>query len=167
MQNPAKLCVWLTFDSRRLESIILRLSEQFAGPIFQPHCTIIGKTDVALVRLKSAVINTAEQLNIREVHIDKIGFSDEFWESYYLELAEDQVIIRLHNKLTEFLGIDQKSDYFPHISLMYNSINEIEKRKIKLPIEIGETINIRSLQITECGDRVENWKPVFEMKINS
>lgn len=167
MQNPAKLCVWLTFESKKLESIILSLSEQFDGPVFQPHCTIIGKTDVAFPRLKSVVINAAEQLSTREVHIDKIGFSDKFWESYYLELAEDHAIIRLHNKLTAILGIDQKSDYFPHISLMYNSVNEIEKRKIELPVEIGETINIRSLQITECGDRVENWKPVFELKINS
>ena len=163
MQNAVKHCIWLTFDSALLESIIHDLSETYNTPIFQPHCTIIGRTNISLVQLKAAIIGVVNGEDIQNIRVGGVGYRDEFFMSYYLEIKEKQTLTKLHQNFAYILELEEDTDYFPHISLMYSSMKELEKQKINIPIQIGDVIKIKSIQITECNDNVENWKPVFEL----
>ena len=167
MINANKHCIWLTFESRELANIINNLSDRFHGPVFQPHCTLVGKTDISIIKLKSAITNVMESTNLKEIHIENVNFSDNYWRSFYLELKEKNKLTRLHEKLMELLSLEISDDYIPHISLMYNLISEKIKKDIELPIELGQSIQLRSIQITKCDEYVENWKPVFQLIINN
>lgn len=163
MQNTIKYCIWLTFESELLKSIIHELSKRYSAPVFQPHCTIIGRTEIPLIKLKSAVINVIDDHNIKEISLEGIGYRDEYWMSYFLTISEKHILTYLHNNLMKLLGLSEDLEYLPHISLLYCSLSESEKREIIIPINFGNRIKTRSIQITECGEKVENWKPVFEL----
>ena len=88
MQNEVKHCIWLTFGSTLLDSIINDLSEEYNTPIFQPHCTIIGRTSIPLVQLKSALISIIGDTVMQNIRVGDIGYRDDYFMSYYLEILE-------------------------------------------------------------------------------
>jgi len=79
-------CIWLTFDSSNLSEIIIKLAKKYKGPVFQPHCTLVGKTDISVPRLKSAIINLMSNYKPIEVHPLKIEYTYNIWRALYIEL---------------------------------------------------------------------------------
>jgi len=165
MQNSPKHCIWLTFESELLETIIADLSKKYRTSIFQPHCTIIGKTEIPVVQLKSAIVGVRDSINLKKVTVSNIEQREDYWMSYYLTFYEKQIVSDLRKRLVSTLEIKVTSDFYPHISLMYNLMEDSKKEDIKIPIGEGEVIKTRSIQITDCSSRVEEWKPIFELNI--
>lgn len=163
MKNNVKHCIWLTFESALLDSIIFELSEKYNTPIYQPHCTIIGRTTISLVQLKAALVSVVGGTKIQNIRVGDIGYRDDYFMSYYLEILDNQFVTDLHKNLTAILDLEERADYLPHISLMYSSMQYSEKHNIKIPINKGDVIKAKSLQITDCTENIENWKPVFEL----
>jgi 2'-5' RNA ligase len=158
-------CVWLTFKSPDISEIILKLAREYDGPVFQPHCTILGKTDKSLPRLKSAVIDLISNYESIDVHPVKISFTDNLWRALYIELDEKTILNKWHEDTCESLDIECDNDYLPHISLMYNTISAREKGKLLGKIKLKSVYKIKSIQIIECSDKVNDWRTVFELKI--
>jgi len=158
-------CVWLTFDSADLSEIILNLARDYNGPIFQPHCTLIGKTDVSLPRLKLAIIDLNSNFDLSKVHPKEINYSENYWRSLYIELDEKIVLTKWHEYICHSFSIDNDKEYLPHISLMYNSISREEKKRIAKNIRLQSSYKIKSIQIIDCSEKVDDWRMVFELKI--
>jgi hypothetical protein len=119
--------------------------------------------DIPLVQLKSAIVNAVDSINLQEVTVSKIEYREDYWMSYFLTFCEKQIVSELRKGLLDALGIQEISDFYPHISLMYSSLSEDEKVRIKVPVHEGDVIVVKSIQITECEGNVESWKPVFEL----
>ena len=97
-------CIWLKFDSANLSEIILNLARKYNGPVFQPHCTLIGKTDVSLPRLKLAIVNLISNYKPIEVHPRKINYTDSLWRALYIELDEKKVLSKWHDHICNLLN---------------------------------------------------------------
>ena len=158
-------CLWLKFDSSDLSEIIIKLAQKYNGPIFQPHCTLIGKTDVLLPRLKSAIINLTSNYKPIEVHPEKIDYTDNIWRALYIELKEKKILTKWHKYICDSLSINYDKEFLPHISLMYNTISLKEKKKISNKIQLKSVYKIQSIKIIDCCENVDNWRMVFELKI--
>lgn len=158
-------CIWLRFNSAYLSEIILKLARKYNGPVFQPHCTLIGKTDVSLPRLKSAIIDLDRTFDLRHVRTKNISFSDNYWRSFYIELDEKMILTKWHEHICDILSIKHDRDFLPHISLMYNSISREEKERVSKNMQLKSTNKIHSIQIIDCNDKVDEWRAVFELNI--
>ncbi len=158
-------CIWLTFNYSDLSEIIFRLAQKYNSPVFQPHCTLIGKTDAPLPIMKSALINLLSKHKLFEVHPAKICYSDYLYQALYIELKENQILTKWHKHICNLLTINRDIDYFPHISLMYNSVSLREKKIISGKIKLESVYKIQSIQIVDCGGTVDTWRTVFELKI--
>jgi len=158
-------CIWLTFDSSNLSKIIIKLAQKYDGPIFQPHCTLVGKTDVSLLRLKSAIINLMSIFKPIEVHPTKIDYTANIWRALYIELEEKRILTKWHKNICDLLSINNRKDFLPHISLMYSTVSQREKEKISHKVQLQSVYKICSIQIVECSEQVDDWKPAFELQI--
>lgn len=158
-------CIWLTFDSPDLMEIIIKLAQKYDGPVFLPHCTLVGKIDSSLQRMESAIINLMSNYKSITVHPLDLAYSDYLWRSLYFELKEKQILTYWHGYLCDLLSIHEDTKYLPHISLMYNDLPLSEKKAISNELKLRTAYKIRSVQIVECNEKVDDWKPVFEMQI--
>lgn len=158
-------CIWITFDSSNLLENISTLAQKYNSPVFQPHCTLIGKTDVSLPRLKSAIINLMNYYKPIIVHPIIISYTDNLWRALYIVLKEKQVLTNWHKHLCDSLSINYDKDFLPHISLMYNSVSVSEKKKISGDMQLKTAYKIQSIQIVDCSSEVDEWITVFELKI--
>ncbi|MBU0529380.1 hypothetical protein KKF86_06445, partial [bacterium] len=134
-------------------------------PAFQPHCTLLGKTDVSLPRLKSAIINLMNNYKPIEIHPVDFGYSDYLWRTLYIELKEKQILTNWHEHICDLLSINYSKDFLPHISLMYDTVSLREKERISSKIQLQSVYKIQSIQIVDCDDKADDWKPVFEFQI--
>ena len=158
-------CTWITFDSSDLTEIILKLAQKYNGPVFQPHCTLIGKTDISLPRMKSAIINLMDNYKMIEIHPNKFGYTSNLWRTLYILLEEKQILKKWHEHICNFLSINADKDYLPHISLMYNTLSLNEKKIISSKIKLKSAYKIHSIQIIDCGEKINGWDVAFEFKI--
>ena len=158
-------CIWLTFDSTNLSKIILKLAQKYNCPVFQPHCTLIGKTDISLPKMKSAIDILISNYEPIEVHPIKISCTDNLWRSLYIELKEKQILTKWHEHISDLLSIKYDRGYLPHISLMYSSISLEEKKRISENIQLKSAYKIQSIKIIDCDEKIDSWKTVFELKI--
>ena len=158
-------CIWLTFDSSDLSEIITKLARKYNGPVFQPHCTLVGKTDILLTRMKSAIINLIDKYKPIDVHPEKFGYTNYLWRTLYIELKEKQILTNWHEHICDLLSINCDKDYLPHISLMYNSVSLKEKKRLSGKIKLKSVYEIYSIQIVDCSGKVDEWNPIFELKI--
>ena len=158
-------CIWLTFDSSDLSENIFKLAQKYNGPNFQTHCTLIGKTDISLSRMKSAVIDLMSNYKLIDVHPVNINYSDNIWRALYIELYEKKALTKWHEHICNSLSINYDNDYLPHISLMYNTISVRDKKKLCVEIKLKSTYKISSIKIIDCSEKVEEWSTVFELKI--
>ncbi len=158
-------CTWLTFKSSDLKEIIIKLAHKYNSPVFQPHCTLIGKTDISLSKMKSAIIDLMSNYQSIDVHPNKIGYSDYVWRALYIELKELKILTKWHEHICNLLSINCDKNYLPHISLMYNSVPLREKKIISGKIKLRSVYKIQSIQIVDCGEKVDAWKTVFKLKI--
>lgn len=158
-------CIWLTFDVSDLTEIITKLARKYNSPVFLPHCTLVGKTDVSLPKLKSAIINLISKYKPIDVHPEKFGYTDNLWRTLYIELKEKPILTKWHEHICDLLSINSDNDYLPHISLMYNTVSEKEKIKIVETLQLNSFYKIHSIQVIDCGENVDGWSPVFELKI--
>lgn len=158
-------CIWLTFDSSNLSEIIIKLAKQYNGSVFQPHCTLVGKTDVPVPRLKSAIIHLMSNYTPIGVHPAKIDYTDNIWRALYIELEEKKILTKWHENICDLLSINYSKDFLPHISLMYNTVSLKEKERISRKVQLQSVYKICSIQIVDCNEKVDDWKPVFELQI--
>ena len=158
-------CIWLTFDASDLTEIIIKLARKYNSPVFLPHCTLVSKTDISLPKLKSAIINLISKYKPIEVHPVKIGYTNNLWRALYINLKEKQILTKWHEYVCDLLSINYDNDYLPHISLMYNTVSLREKKRISHKIQLNSVYNIQSIQIIDCGEKVDNWRTVFVLKI--
>jgi 2'-5' RNA ligase len=159
-------CVWLTFDSPDLSEIILKLAQKYNSPVFQPHCTLVGKTDVSLPKLKTAIISLVSNHKMIDLNPLKIDYTDYLWRALYIELKEKHALTKWHEYISKSLSINYDKDFLPHISLMYNSISVREKKKISGKIELKSVYKIQSIRIIDCGEKVDDWRTVFELTMD-
>ncbi len=158
-------CIWLTFDSSNLSEIIIKLAQKYNNPVFQPHCTLVGKTDISLPRMKSAIINLMSNYKLIEVHPFKMDYTNNLWRALYIELKELQILTEWHEHICNLLSINYDKNYLPHISLMYNSVPLREKKIISSKIKLKSVYKIHSIQIINCGEKIDGWRTVFEIMI--
>lgn len=158
-------CAWITFESSDLTEIIIKLAQKYNNPVFQPHCTLVGKTDISLPIMKSAIINLLSNYKLIEVHPLKMGYTNNLWRALYIELKELQILTKWHEHICNLLSINFDKNYLPHISLMYNSLSLREKKRISSKIKLKSVYKIHSIQIINCGEKIDGWSTVFEIKI--
>jgi len=158
-------CVWLTFNSANLSEIILKLARKYNGPVFQPHCTLLGCTNISLSKIKSALINIDINCDLSEIHPEKISFENKLYRALYIELIEKQILTMRHKDICDLISTKYDENYLPHISLMYNTISFREKKNLSDKIKLKSVYIPYSIQIIDCGDNINEWKSVFELKI--
>jgi len=160
-----RYCIWLTFDSNELRDTIIEFAKKYNCPIFQPHITLLGRIDANLIKIKSAIYNIIEKFDSKSITPNKVNYTEDYSKSYFLEIKEKQTLTNWHKRICDILNIESDKEYIPHISLMYNELQIEDKEQIELPFKIGKSFRIKSIQITECHGEVENWQPIFELKV--
>ena len=119
----------------QLRNKIHKISEKYAGPIFEPHITLVGGffgKEIDLVKKAKTLSTLIRPFN---VIFDKVNYSDEFFLSFFLKMKfTDGMKLARNIACKEFNYYE--NDYLPHMSLAYGNYDK--SIKLQMAEEIDE-----------------------------
>ncbi|KAL5577062.1 hypothetical protein UlMin_018761 [Ulmus minor] len=113
----------------RLKKLMEGLREEFGGPQFHPHITLVGAinltADDALTKFRSA----SQGLKPYNVSVDRVATGTFFYQCVYLLLRPTTEVVEASSHCTGHFGYKSSTPYMPHLSLLYADLTEDEKKK--------------------------------------
>jgi 2'-5' RNA ligase len=133
LQGQKRYSIWIVPPpgiSDSLARLICTLGKAHGGPVFEPHVTLLG----SIQSLESHVINTVSQIAESTapfiIQLTKLEFLNQYFRCLFVKVEKSQELMNLHEQLKNLLGYAAKSDFMPHLSLLYGHIGETHKREI-------------------------------------
>lgn len=142
----------------KLSNLIKGLAEEYNGPIFEPHVTLLGDIEIteeeAIQRTGQLVSDQKSfPINLRLVDFENLHFKTLFVKAEITKPLQD-----LHNRAKQIFKMDIPP-YMPHLSLLYG-IYPVELKK-KIISEIGAiqeaTWIVDKITLIKGGE-VSEWK---------
>ncbi|KAJ6754532.1 protein 2'3'-CYCLIC-NUCLEOTIDE 3'-PHOSPHODIESTERASE [Salix purpurea] len=161
----------------RLKKLMGGLRSEFGGPeIFQPHITVVGAISLteqdALEKFRSA----CEGLKAYQAKTDRIVTGAFPSQCLYLLFQSTPEVMDASAHCCRHFGYKRSNQYMPHLSLLYGTLTNEEKRKAKEKTHVlDESIDGLNFQISRLAlwitDRKDNgtletWKLISECSLS-
>ena len=91
--------IWLILeqDSRaRYRDLIIRLSRKLKTPVFDPHCTLYGRLNIDIDKIKPIVSDLVSTKDQFSTSIKRIKTGKTKWKSLYLSLDNNENLSYLY-----------------------------------------------------------------------
>ncbi len=154
--------IWLTFtDDNKdyLSDIIQTLSRTYQSPAFLPHITLYSGVKRVSQKEIDTLRNIESKLENIQVEMKSIRYSSNIWKTLYIQIVMNDTLNELQKEIEDYfrhLNIKQ-FDFNPHISLIYKTISEDNKRKIAEQLKVKTHYECNRLQIVKTGPNVHRW----------
>lgn len=160
--------LWLTPDSQsgeQLNKTVIKLHQKFKTPLFTPHVTICGSfmnIENVMEFLKNSTFSTLE----KPFYFASTDIGNTYFQCVYYSLVHDELLVTLNAKIESIEGRVGKR-FHPHVSVVYGDLSDNQKSEAQEiasndcpPLFIPGT-----LSIVPTGKDIEEWKPIFEIKL--
>jgi len=144
--------VWLTPNGDsfiRLADLINTLSDQYRGPRFKPHITLLGEVEGEESILSEQARMLASKFAPLSINLQQPAFEDEYFRCVYFTVKDTPEIREAHDEAKLIFGKTPVSHYHPHVSLTYGLFPERVKREIiaSLPTDFPKTFLANELKL--------------------
>ncbi len=118
--------IWLTFDiisQKRLRRTIASLAHEFGGPNFEPHCTIVGETNLTASQIAVTCERLCRGLHQQQIEVSGLAGDLGYYMALFLQLSLPQKLTDLQLDLARELDVDPSCIPASHVSLAYSERN--------------------------------------------
>lgn len=168
MKKLSAYSFWLMPDqkvSAWAEIIIKKLGSEHNVPVFEPHATILGSSDLPVSELKEIGNKLASEFKPFEVVIDKIDYNLTYYQCVFAKLKSNPTLFDLCQRSRELEGRDE-SIFMPHISLLYANIDIKKRAEIAESIELEQrSFTASKLVLTPSTPDPSEWKHLAEFEL--
>jgi len=138
------------------------LREQVDTPEFKPHVTLAEAGNrMELKSMKRVADRIAGSYSPIITRVDKIAWESHPYRCLYIKIKENESLLQMRREVLWLTERGWKDTlYNPHISLLYGSLNQQEKRKLAEEIDVSERweIELNQIAIYHVSGTPEGWK---------
>jgi 2'-5' RNA ligase len=132
------------------QGLINDLARRYDAPVFEPHITIhVGadRADLALRALKHAA-RKCSSITLTPVGIDE---SEEFVKTLFVQFALSAALQRMNEIIRNAAHEVSRYELKPHLSLLYNKMEAVARRKLALSIKMSfSEIAFSAIKAVRC-----------------
>jgi 2'-5' RNA ligase len=157
--------LWLTPAEdvqETLGRLIAELAEQYGGPRFPPHITLLG----SVVGPENEIIRCAEQIAEQTppltIELAGLGAEDVYFRSLYLVAKPVPALMAANERARQVLGSQQAEPFRPHLSLLYGDYPTQTKQAIAEAIQprLPAACRVDTLDLYQTEPPVTAWRLV-------
>ena len=149
-----------------LQNIISRLAETYEAPFFEPHITVAGSIPLSAKAIVEMMHQVRQQCEPMTLHLTETAIEDHYFRSLYVHIAPNEALLALRERCLTELRLEH-TPYIPHVSLLYKTLDESEKRKIME--QVGSRFDLvfspSSLYLMQTEGTPEQWKEVTRISL--
>lgn len=144
-----------------LALIIKNLSQEYGGPVFSPHVTLLARIpaeDEEVVAAKTKIF--AQTTSPFVLTLAGPAIQDAFFKALYLQVAETEKMETLHAKANEIFSMADEGPYVPHLSLLYGNYERArrEQTAATLPVSLGASFLVDRVHVYRTEGETKNWQ---------
>jgi 2'-5' RNA ligase len=137
---------------------IRRLAVLGTSPPFAPHVTVIGAASKSLDEITEHLDTLT--ISVVPCRLTEIATEATKFRSVTAE-AESAPLEQLREELLAALGDDGDASHFPHLSLYYGDVSDVERERIRAAVELRVPLDFELSRVTlvdTTGDDVRKWR---------
>jgi len=148
-----------------LKDTIKKLSEEYGGPVFEPHLTLLAtipiEDELLLARKATAI---AEAISPFTLSLEGCGAEDTFFRALFMRTLNDEEVSGYHKQARALFGGEDPTPYVPHVSLLYGNYDAQRKaRTIESLLALGTvSFPVTALTLWETPGEASTWRRVGE-----
>lgn len=163
-------------ESDRLffQEIINRLAERYHAPKFTPHVTIYSGRFASETAIAPLLKTSTQNISPFSLTVDRILHSEQFTKTLFVQFQANETLSQLSAKFQHQALAPQDYSLNPHLSLMYQVLDPVEKQQlaeqIKVPsleISFDEVRAIATPGSTQTKADVESWQEIASIKLQA
>ena len=142
MARDFRCSLWLLLPRQvheRFQSLIARLSARLGTPAFEPHITLLGGLTGTEEDLRQRTRALAGALRSFEVRLLEAAWLDEYYRCLFVEVAPSRALFAAHEAAGRHFEQHPDARFFPHLSLIYGTLEQ--KEKMQILDDIGRTFD--------------------------
>ena len=168
VNKELRVAVFLTpaaEDFRYADGIIGELSARLDAPLFDPHLTVCSGLCADPGLLKGVVAEAAHELAPLILRIRRIGCSEEFFRTLYIEFEPDPLLTGLRERVAGLVERPDNGGFLPHLSLLYREMPLAEKEALVQGLNLDRTALIFDrLKVVTPSNIQEGWRDTRSWK---
>lgn len=143
-----------------LKEKINSLALKYAGPLFEPHLTVLGNIERDLSDVEAITRRIAAQTIGMQLSLGPVSFSTTYFQSVFVRVNSSAPLMELNVALKD--GFCRQNDVFmPHISLLYGDHDMATREKIVSDMQkIEGRFIISKLTIVPTTNDPATWQHV-------
>ena len=152
----------------KLSSLIKSLAKKYYAPIFDPHITLIGE----VMQSEDDVLRRAEQLALKQnsfqITLNSVDYQDYYFRALFIRAEKTYQLQALYDRAKEVFGIQNISDYMPHLSLMYGNFPQAVKDKIieNIGRDQNMVFTVSAIHLLKTDGEVSAWHKVKKFPLS-
>ena len=152
--------VWGQFDpgsTKQIASLYKKINKKLNGPNFDVHLTISGPIAYEEELHTPIFKNLSSSLPKFKIQLDGLGYKDEFFQSLFLNVVENQDLKKLKMLVDRNFNLNE-AGYFPHISLFYGKADEGTKINIVNKSTPPKQVLLDKISVVKVDEEIKSWK---------
>lgn len=148
--------IWLmpsAEDGAFLADLVANLAGRFGTPVFTPHLTVKGDTDLPIAALAGGITEAAATVPAFQEAVAAIETSDAYFRSFYARFQISASLAQLKQRLDS----DLADSFMPHVSLLYGPVAPAPKASAAAEFHrmlTGRTITFDRLCVVRSGQDI-------------
>ncbi len=152
-----------------LASVVKDLAQNFQGPEFEPHATLLGDQQFSLEEITNKSTQLAKNCKPFTVQTGSVEYSTTYYQCVFVRLKPTPELMSLYDETKKVLGLTNPSVFMPHISLFYGNIPYVKRQEIIDSLNFQpQSFTINSFTITPGGENPPSeWKHLAAIPFQS
>ena len=113
-----------------LKGLMVRLCQEYRGPEFDPHITLLGDIDGDEEECCEKVNGLAHSLRTMEIRCKELAYQEDYFHCLYITVENTPVLANARQEATRIFGQASRSPFHPHVSLLYGLFPSRVKKSI-------------------------------------
>ncbi|HWU24437.1 MAG TPA: 2'-5' RNA ligase family protein [Candidatus Paceibacterota bacterium] len=147
-----------------LQALILTLSEEYGGPVFLPHVTLLARipeSDENVVLEKTHIL--ASDMEHISLSLGELESQDSYFKALYLVVRDQKEMRALHERASLLFSRQPDVSYQAHLSLLYGNYPEERKAQTRAELNVPEISFVAdAIHVYRTPGSVDTWQKIGE-----
>ncbi len=160
--------VWLMPTGKAYEQfsgLIKTLAEEYHGPVFEPHVTLLGgvrQAEDEILRRAAELVSGQPPFAIR---VRTVEYHDVYFRALFVRAENTAPLQAFYTRAQALFALPDLPEYLPHLSLLYGNVPQPVKEHIIQAIGRDHTtaFPVRSVHVVNTTGEAQTWYRVQEL----
>lgn len=152
--------------AEELQALIRKLSEEYGGPVFFPHVTVLGRIlgdDETVLRNANVLAAGMEPFTLT---LGELQSKDAYYKALFATIVEQDAMHALHDRAADKFAMDADTSYEAHLSLLYGNYSEERKAKTRAGLIVHEMSFVaEAIHIYRTPGSIDTWQKIGQFAL--